>query len=331
MHAMHGMTNAIYWFDVQNYSMCNPKYKLGVFLDATMTVEDYRVGFHGESNDDLFKGTTIGQALLGGMEKETLGWPSMFKWRHEEGRAASDELEPLEECGGYVITYRQLKKLPETVLRPFVPTFNFKQQTQQLDALSGKVNARFRTNPIPTDRFFVEITKMFPWLSHYNEETNEKIVEDSVAICIHLWNIVNSPQLGSGKLGDYAVDAESRFSERDGPRTKKGDLPRILTKLWTWHEPRAEALQTDPAATFKAPYKVIDPIEFIADKELLDYVVPEEEEADMDEEDEDEDEDEENKAAQAEEDSDEDDEDTETEDSDSDEEDEEQDEDEDMY
>lgn len=75
MYEMHGLTNGIYWFDVKTVvisstiQMCLQMgrvraVKFGVSVDACLTIDGYCIGYGKQSDDELFKATEIGKALV---------------------------------------------------------------------------------------------------------------------------------------------------------------------------------------------------------------------------------------------------------------------------
>lgn len=296
MFKMYGLTNGVYWFDTKNVAILttDPRclqmgkvraVKFGVFVDSCLTIDDYCVGFGRQSDDKLFKSTEIRRALLNREEFEKLGWRH-FKWRFEED---SEEPAVLEECGGYVVTDRKIMGLMDNVVRPFLPKFVRKASVKVVPSLQKMVNDRFLIGHSPVERFWGQFCNKYRFMRNCNKETNVQFVQLSVAIFFHLWNIekdnldsyfvnVLKPHQQVGKvgslfLGHYRVNPRIRFSMTPRPQIQYGYLPRILTELWAYYEPRTTTLQ-NTGIFYEAPYERILPVKYMYkeyDENLLNY------------------------------------------------------------
>lgn len=278
MFKMHGLTNGIYWFDVKNVFVSSQSnllrvmgkmrsLKIGLFVDSCLTIDDYCIGLGGLSDEAIFKQTEIGNALINRREKEVLGWPDKFTWRHDEGKPPL----ALEEVGGYVVTDRKIQGCLHNVLRPFLPKFIAKTGCKETESLPKMVNDRFKIGYNPAERLFGQFTNKYSWLSSTWREKDIGFVYKSLEILLHLWNIfkdeedsyfqhkLNPIQKKSPDsalfLKHYISNPRTRFSVYPSPPTQLGHLPRILTQLWTYFEPRAKSLQNN-RITFDCPYKM---------------------------------------------------------------------------
>lgn len=290
MFNMYGLTNGIYWFDVKNVAistssaMCRQMgkvraVKFGVFVDACLNIDGYCVGYGRQSDDELFKETEIGKALIQRTELETLGW-RRFKWRFEEGSdCEGSEYGPsgrtLEECGGYVVTDRKILGMMHNVVRPFIPKFVLKAGVKVQGSLQQMVNDRFQIGYGPIERFLGQFCNKYRFMRSCSKETDIEFVQHSIVIFFHLWNIerdnrdhyfdhvLKTPQQqgkeGSLFLGHYRVNPRLRFIMSPRPPIPYGYLARLLTELWTYYEPRAKALQ-NTSITYASPYVDIMPI-----------------------------------------------------------------------
>lgn len=158
IYSMYGLTNAIYYFDVKCVYISSTNHnlrtigkdfaiKFGVFVDATMAIDCYSIGEGAQSDEVLFRMTTVGQALLNS-RLDVLGWPTKFQWRHDSGRDANDPL-IIKECGAYIVTDGKIQGLTDVVLRPFQPRFITADGTRVLDSKSNMVNDQFQTGFSP--------------------------------------------------------------------------------------------------------------------------------------------------------------------------------------
>lgn len=232
--------------------------KFGVFIDAMMTIDSYGIGDGAKSDEDLFRKTTVGQALLK-RSLDELGWPNKFQWRQESNRDA-DVSSIIKECGAYVLTDRKIQGLTDVVLRPFSPIFNDDQGKRVFESLTANVNSRFQSGFGPVERFFGQFVNKFRWFLTCRSETNIEFVKNTIEILLHLWNLEKSlcdldfetfttkqkrhPGTSSGYLEFYHVDYRKRFS-KDTTQMKKGELFKTLTDLWTYYEVGDKTLKND--------------------------------------------------------------------------------------
>lgn len=196
MHKLHGLTNAIYWFDVKKLYISSKNkelnvygkrhaVKLGVFVDSCMNIEDYIICGGGTSDEDVFKMSHIGQVLLNRKEQETLGWPESFSWRHDEGSPPK----VLPEVGGYVVTDRKLQGLMHNVVRPFRPKYVFSTGRKVTEADQKMGNDRFRTGVNLSERFNGQFVNKYRFFRRASTENNVELHVDTCVIFLHFWNI----------------------------------------------------------------------------------------------------------------------------------------------
>lgn len=249
MDHLFGLTNGICFFDVKSVYFCAKSntyrvfgkwhgLKLGVFVDAFGYVLDYAICHGSRSDEDVFKETLVGMALMEGKEVSELGWPRHLKWR-----SGTTGIEP---AGLYVAMDRKVGLGLNSTLMPLKATFVRKSGLQLLSTEQRNFNSLFQTGHNAVEQFFGSWVNMFPYLMSDTKETDAVFLAETIAILLCFWNLHKDIQntqfeqysarqryLSNGYLAHYLVDPSERIL-LNAPE-QRAKTAQIMPTYWMYH------------------------------------------------------------------------------------------------
>lgn len=123
--------------------------KLLVMFTALGHIEDELIRPANMSDTDMYKESTIGQALESKRYVEDLKWPARFKWRQEElaGHGGLETMAPI------LLTDRKIASKSINIMHPFCPGFHNHLNMQFLAGEKIIVNRTMRIGYCAAERF----------------------------------------------------------------------------------------------------------------------------------------------------------------------------------